>query len=200
MRQEKIKQILLISAAAVVSIALAWGIWLWATYPKAPDVASADLGESMAFMGSDEFNRMFESHRKQFFLDVINKLREKSLGELIAMGMRGEMKDQDLSKNIQGLVQDEEVQGAVLELILDKFYEQPKVQRDLFLTMAVRAEQQKGTGKPSTQPATALDPQSLERGMGQLMEKLSPQVQGKIQRMMLDLRQHRRRLGVADPR
>jgi len=197
MRREKIKRVALIAAGAVVSVAVSWSLWLWATYPKAPDVASADLGVSMAFMGSDEFNRMFGSHRKQYFLDLINKLREKSMGELIAMGMRDEMKDPDLSKNIQRLAQDEEVQGAVLELILDKFYEQPQVQRDLFLTMAVRAEQQR---KPSTQPVAALDPQGLERGMGQLMEKMSPQVQGKIQRIMLDLRLHRRRLGIADPR
>ena len=81
----KAKQIttaVLILAALVLG---AWGIRWWATYPRHPDLAKTPVDQAVAFVGTDDFNKMSPSRRRQYCLDVAEKLRERTFPELLSM-------------------------------------------------------------------------------------------------------------------
>src|SRR5688572_18491440 len=115
--------------AVIGVLATGFGIWLYATYPKAPDVQTADLNDSVAFMSSEEFGRMFEFHRRQFALDLIEKMREKTFDQLIGMMMTRNPAHRTIARNMREEPYRDEVEGAMFSLMLDKFFEQPEAKQ-----------------------------------------------------------------------
>src|SRR5215208_6064434 len=82
-----------------------WGVVWWVRYPKVPDVRKVELAQAMDFIGSDEFNRMSEAHRKRYTMSVIEKLREKEFKDLLSlmMGSAGNPKRRKAAENVNRL-------------------------------------------------------------------------------------------------
>jgi hypothetical protein len=81
---------LILRYAIMVAVVLAiggtvWGVVAWARYPKVPNVAKVDVNEAIAFVGTDDFNRMTESHRKSYLLGIADRLKEKTFPELLEL-------------------------------------------------------------------------------------------------------------------
>lgn len=178
-------------------LALGLGIWLYVTYPKAPDVASGDLDESMAFMGSEEFNQMFEFHRRKYAMEIVDKLGEKSFDELVALVMSRNPVHREVARNIRNSEFRDEIEGAVFRVMLDKFYEQPEAKRNVYLTLAVTMESRAVSKRPSAFQIPS--PDRLKKDLGQFMTRQSPATQGKTARLIGDIRKQRQIMGMPDP-
>jgi hypothetical protein len=184
--------------AAVGVIAVALGVWLWATYPSRPDVASADLNDSLAFMGSEDFNRMFEFHQRDFALALVEKMREKTFEELIGMMLSRNPVHKAVADNLRHSPFRQEVESALANVMLDKFYEQPESKRNFYLTMAATMGQRRSAEHPSDAPHIP-SPDRLKKNLGEFMSRQPPAVQGKAARLIMDLRKVRRGMGMKDP-
>src|ERR671916_73812 len=83
----------------------AWGVVWWARYPSVPKVEKVELAEAIDFIGSDDFNRLTESHRKRYTMSVIEKLRDKPFKALVllAMGSAGTPRRRKAAENVNRL-------------------------------------------------------------------------------------------------
>lgn len=183
--------------ATVGVIAGGIAIWSWATYPEPPDVASSDVSDSLAFMGSDEFNEMYQFHRRRYAMELVEKLREKSFDELIALVMSRNPAHRSVAKNLRASAFFEEVESALFNVMIDKFYEQPEAKRNVYLSVAVMMEGQAMNKRPSAFKIPS--PDRLKKDLGQFMSRQPPNVQGKTARLIMDVRKQRQIMGMKDP-
>jgi len=203
----------LLSLAVLVLAAAAWGAVWWARYPKAPDVTKADPKEAMAFLGTDDFNRLTESHRKRYVLAIAERMREKDFPDLIAM-MTSAATDPSARKaaeNVNKLKDREEGGGAFMRVFLDKFFELPKDQRDQYLLMWALAEKlgRRPDGSPATRPTTGPagdrpkrdpnripSPEQMEKGMANFLGHQPPRTAAQMSELMNEMRKKREGLGI----
>ena len=187
------------TSAGLAGAVVVGAIVFWIMYPSPPDVDKVDASESLAFIGSDEYNKMFEWHRKQFALAVVDKLRDKSFDELIQMMMNGgrDPKMRKVGENVRKLEDHDDIGDAVFSMLLDKFYEQPEGKRQVYLMMAVRMEQ--GAAGRNPERFNIPSPDRFKKDLGRFMTRQSPQVQGKTARLIGDVRKQRKTMGLPDP-
>lgn len=200
-----------------------WGAIAWARYPKVPDVAKADLNETIQFIGTDDFNRMTESHRKKYMLGLTDRLREKSFQDLLALMMNVGPKGRKAAENVNKMRDKEEIGSAFFRVFLDKFYELSASERETYLTMWVMAEKFGGSGGgggrrgmfggrgaatrpttgPSTRPASSNNrqphlptPAELEKGMTNFLSHQPPRAAAEVTELMNAMQRKRDALGV----
>ena len=206
-------RIALLGLAVLLLAAAAWGAVWWARYPRTPDVSKADPQEAMAFLGTDDFNRLTESHRKRYVLAVTERMREKSFPDLIAM-MTAAATDPSARKaaeNVNKLKDREEIGGAFMRVFLDKFFELPKDQRDQYLLMWALAEKlgRRPDGGPATRPTTGPagdrpkrdpnripSPEQMEKGMANFLANQPPRTAAQMSELMNEMRKKREGLGI----
>lgn len=199
--RRKVVRIAIIAAGVVLVAAAAYGAWLWATYPSVPDVMTAELREAIFFIGSDDFPKMFESHKKRYVNGIVQRLRQMPLHEMVGMMMQGRGGDMDrmrkVGQNWRSVRDREELEGNFLAMFLDKFYEQPEDERTTMLKMFINMQpeearrQQERMGLPSIE--------QLKNGMARFMSRQPPKVQAKMSQLMLDMRRTRESMGLKDP-
>ena len=144
------------SAVVLVLAAGVWGAVWWARYPKVPDLARTDFKDAMRFIGTDDFNRMTEAHRKRYAIATAEKLRQKSFRDLVEMSMTPDPGYRKVAENMNRLKDRDEVGGAYMRVFLDKFFELPKDQRETYLTMWALAEKLARSGqRPDPRTASA---------------------------------------------
>ena len=192
----------------------AWGVHRWATYPDVPDVATADLNESIAFMGTDEFNRLFARHRKAYALAIVNELEKKSFEDLVRLMMdRNGRRLGGAVRNFRDIPGREEIEDAFGRLFLNKFYEMPKLKRDMYLAMFAgferMARQRERQGGQSAQTAAGTQPDRPRRRGGlptpdrfkaewsKFVTRQPPRVQAQTGQFLMDLRKQREMMGMA---
>ena len=73
-RRRRITRAILVLLLAAAVTSGAWGAWRWFTYPRAPDVRTADLSTVIGFMAGSDFNRMFRSSRVDYVRGVCDRL------------------------------------------------------------------------------------------------------------------------------
>ena len=189
-----------------------WGAVWWARYPKTPNVAKVELTEGIDFIGSDEFNRMTEAHRKRYTMAVIEKLREKQFKDLVSlmMGSAGNPKRRKAADNVNRLSSrddKEELGAAAMRVFLDKFYELPKNERESYLTLWALAEKAGGMGRRpggTTRPTTRPEPrfptaEEVEKGWSKFVSHQPPRTAAQMGQLMNDMRRKREALGVKSP-
>ena len=191
-----------------------WGVVWWARYPSVPDVRKVGLTEAVDFIGSDEFNRMSEAHRKRYAMSVIEKLREMQFKELVslAMGSAGNPRRRKAAENVNRLSSrddKEELGAAAMRVFLDKFYELPKNEREGYLTMWALAEKAGGMGRGrrsggATRPTTRPGPrvptaEEVEKGWSRFVSHQPPRTAAQMGQLMSDMRRKREALGVKSP-
>jgi hypothetical protein len=209
MRRNPVRVILAIVCVTALGAGV-WGLAWWARYPKVPNLAKVQLTEGIDFIGSDEFNRMTEAHRKRYTMAVIEKLREKPFKDLVSlmMGSAGNPKRRKAAENVNRLSSrdDKEALGAAaMRVFLDKFYELPKGERESYLTLWALAEKAGGMGRrpggttrPTTQPhfPTA---EEVEKGWSRFISHQPPRTAAQMGQLMNDMRRKREALGVKSP-
>jgi hypothetical protein len=190
-----------------------WGVVWWARYPRVPDVGKVELTEAIDFIGSDDFNRMTESHRKRYTMAAIEKLREKQFKDLIAlaMGSAGNPRRRKAAENVNRLSSQgdkEELGAAALRVFLDKFYELPKNERESYLTLWALAEKAGGMGgrrragatQPTTRPEQRFPTaEDVEQGWSRFISHQPPRTTAQMGQLMNDMRRKREALGVKSP-
>ena len=62
-----------------------WGAWRWITYPRAPDVRTADFTTVIGFMGTSDFGRMFKSSRASYASAVADRMFAMTLEKFYAL-------------------------------------------------------------------------------------------------------------------
>lgn len=178
-------------------LAIGFGIWTWLTYPDPPDVATSDVNVSLAFMGSEEYNQMYEFHRRQYALDLVKKMREKSFDELMTLMLSRDPVHREVARNLHDSSFREEVENELFSVLLDKFYEQPDAKRNVYLTMIVMMEGQAMQRRPGEFRIPSAD--QFKKDLGEFMSRQPPNVQGKTARLIMDVRKQRQVLGMKDP-
>lgn len=181
-------------AALALLAGASWGVWRWVTYPEKPNLAAVSVDDAIAFIGTEDFGRLFESDRKQYCLDVVEKMREKSFPELVGMLSLGKGGDRRrAAANIRSLEEREVIEGAMLRLILDKFYEETPEKRAVYLTGLVMMDQAaKQQGKGTKIPS----PDRLRKDMAKIIGRQSPQTVARFGQFLVDVEQQRRNLGL----
>jgi hypothetical protein len=184
--------------AVVGILATALAVWIYVTYPKAPDVAKADINDSLDFMGSEDFKRMFEFDQRKYALALVEKLREKSFDELIGMMLSRNPAHREIGRNLRDSEFRHEVEAALANVLLDEFYEQPEGKRNYYLTLAMTMEQQSGKGKTPPGGIKIPSAEKFKDSFGEFLTRQPPNVQGKAARLIMDIRRHRKAFGMPD--
>ena len=208
MRRTLFRVIVSVACLAAL-VAGVWGAVWWARYPKAPDLAKVDLAEGIDFIGTDEFNGMTEAHRKRYTMAVIEKLREKQFKDLVSLVM-GNAHSRRAAENVNRLSSrddKEELGAAAMRVILDKFYELPKGERESYLTLWALAEKAGGMGRRrggTTQPTTRPEArfptaEEVEKGWSKFISRQPPRTAAQVGQLMSDMRRKREALGVKSP-
>jgi hypothetical protein len=184
-------------ALVAIVIGGAWGIWRWATYPKYPDLATATVEEAIAFMGDDEFNRMFEWHRRRYALGVAEKMREKPFAEIMRMMTSRAPEHEAAARNIRRLEARREIGDAFTRVFLDKFFEEPPMKQKAYLTVFAYLQQTEIAQHPERVGLPTAE--EFKAGMGRFIGSQPPRVQGQMGQFLLDLRRQRELLGLPEP-
>ena len=176
-----------------------WAGWRWATYPRYPDVATAPVEDSIAFMGSDEFNRMFEWHRRRFALAVAEKMREKTFAQILSMIMSRNPQHEQAGKNVRQLDRDarRDIADALTCVFLDKFFEEPAMKQKAYLTVFAYFQQTEIGRHPERVGLPSAD--EFKQGMARFISRQPPRVQGQMGQFLIDLRRQREILGLPAP-
>lgn len=212
-------------AAVVVIAAGVWGAVWWARYPKVPDLARTDAVDAIRFIGTDDFNRMTEAHRKRYAIAAAEKLRDKSFQDLVAMSMTPDPSYRRIAENMNRLKDRDAIGGAYMRVFLDKFFELPRDQREAYLTMWALAEklalsgqrpagQSAGGGggipfmrrrSSTTQPAAPTTrpseprvptPEQIEKGMASFLANQPPRTVAQMSELMSAMRKKREAFGI----
>lgn len=138
----------------VILIGVVWAAIAWARYPKTPNVKSVDVREAIAFIGTDDFNKLTESHRRKYCLAIADRLKEKTFPELLELAIAPGGDRRAMQRNIEKLKDKDEIGGAFMRVGLDKFFELSKEQRDSYFFMWAMAEKLARSGGGDGQPAT----------------------------------------------
>src|SRR5687767_12814527 len=95
----KFRQVRIVLLAVCVGAAIWAGVW-WVRYPNVPNVKTVSPDEAMAFIGTDDFNRMTERHRMRYALAATERLREKPFEELVAMMLKADPSRKQIQENL----------------------------------------------------------------------------------------------------
>src|SRR5436190_10244431 len=120
----RIRQALYLTLALASIAGGVWGVQRWRSYPKVPDVKTAKLDDALAFIGTEDFNRMFESHRRRYAIAVAERMREKSFGEILTIFIRNDPGREQRWRNLRAIPDHEKINDAYVRLFLDKFFEE----------------------------------------------------------------------------
>jgi len=182
--------------ALALAIGLGWGIWRWATYPKAPDPRSSDFQTMYNFVAGKEFDRMFESDRRDYVLAMVQRLGEKPFEELVAMMMQRDPSRREVSEKIRKLPGHEQIEGAFLGVFLDKFYEMPQAKRTVYLMTFATLQNSRLADHPERLGLPSAD--RFKRDMTRFISRQSPKIQAKTGQFLIDLRRQRETLGLPE--
>lgn len=182
--------------ALVLAVGLGWGIWRWATYPKAPDPSTSNFETMYHFVAGKDFDRMFESDRRAYVLAMAQRLRDKPFEELVAMAMKRDPSRREVAEKINHLPGREQIEGAFLSVFLDKFYEMPEAKRTVYLMTFVTLQNSKLADHPERLGLPSAD--RFKRDMTRFVSRQSPKVQAKTGQFLIDLRRSRETLGFPE--
>src|SRR5688572_1840124 len=188
----------LVAALVVAFVALAgWGVYRWATYPVAPDVASVDLDTAINFMGSDDFNRLLERHRLRYAMAVVDRLSQSSFYDLSMMMMRWNDRRAKIARNLRDIEGHDQLGSKVLAVFLEKFYEQSPAERRAALIFLAAAQQ----GQIAQHPQAFALPttEEFKQDMGRFIARQPPRTQAMFGQFVLDLKKQRDSMGLKDP-
>lgn len=182
--------------ALILVAGLGWGIWRWAMYPKAPDARSSNFETMLNFVAGNDFDRMFESHRREYVLAMAEKLREKPFEELVAMAMKRDPNYRVVGRKVHGLSDHQQIEGAFLSVFLDKFYEMPEAKRGIYLMTIATLQNSKLSKHPERLGLPSAD--RFKRDMTRFLSQQPPKIQAKTGQFLIDLRRQREVLGLPD--
>lgn len=212
-RTKHLRRALAVTLTLGVLIAATWGTYRWATYPDVPDVAATDLNESIAFMGTDEFNRMFAGHRKRYAMSIVAELEKKPFEDLVRLMLeRDGRKLFGAVRNFRDIPGREDIEDAFGRLFLGKFYEMPKIKRDMYLAMFVGAERMaRGSARPGAETGDKKadgqggrpgrrggtpSPDQFKAQWSKFANRQPPRVQAQTGQFLMDLRRQQEIMGV----
>src|SRR5690348_13104153 len=115
MRRNLTRSAVIATTLIVVAAGVWGGVW-WARYPKVPDLARTDAGDAIRFIGTDDFNRMTEAHRKRYAVAAAEKLRDKSFQDLVAMSMTPDPSYRRVAENMNRLKDRDAIGGAFMRV------------------------------------------------------------------------------------
>jgi len=182
--------------AVMLAIGLGWGIWRWATYPKAPDPSTSNFETMYNFVAGKDFDRMFESDRQAYVLAMVERLRDKPFEQLVAMAMKRDPNYRVVGKKIRDLSGHQQIEGAFLSVFLDKFYELPEAKRTIYLMTFATLQNSKLADHPERLGLPSAD--RFKRDMTRFLSRQSPKIQAKTGQFLIDLRRQRETMGLPD--
>jgi hypothetical protein len=190
---------ILAMACAGLALGGAWGAWVSYRYPTVPDLVRVDLKDAFVFMGTDDFQRMFESHRRRYALALADRLRDKSLEELLIMthDPRDLEARRRIVASIRHLPNSEEFSFKAMGIIADKLYQQPEIKRKVYLTVIALALE----GEIGRHPDQymLIDPTNFQGNMARFVSSQSPRTQAQFGQFLHDIERQRETLGLKEP-
>ena len=164
--------------------------------PEHPDPATAVLEKAVGFVGTDDFNRLSPARRTEYCLAVAERLRERSFSQLLAMVAARNTDHRRVAQNVKKSGGQDEIEAAVLRVMMDKFYEEPPERRKLYLWGLVKMQQSGAAGKEGVGLPS---PKQLQGDITRVLTRQPPQTVAKMGQFIQDLQIQRRSMGVADP-
>lgn len=216
------RRITIVAVGTPMLVAAVWALVWWIRYPSVPDPSKMDAVDALNFIATDDFNKMTESHRKEYAIASIERLREKPFKDIVSMAMGGKEGEKRLADrkaigaNIMKLEQDadkKEIGSAALRVFLDKFYDLPKTDRDTYLTLWAMQEKM-GRNKPKDGDGDKKDgdpakgkpgeprmpsPAEVESAWGDFLQHQPPRTAAQMGQLMEDMRKKRQMLGIKQP-
>jgi len=195
------RRVLKISLATLISIVImlasGWGIHRYFTYPNAPDVKTAKLDDAVAFMSTDEFNRMLQRDRKRYAMGVVERMREQPFKDLVSSVMKPDPTRKQMAENVKKIDGHEEIGQALYAMFLDRFYQEPPAQRTVYLMMFAGARQSEIAKHPERFGLPT--PDKFKADVAKFFARQPPRVQALTGQFLIDLRRQRQMLGMKDP-
>jgi hypothetical protein len=181
----------------VLAIAVAWLGWWWIRYPHVPNVKEAPMADCVAFMGGKDFNRMTHHDRVRFSLGVVDKLKDKSFSDLVAMSMQRDDARKAAAENVRQLDKSEQEQigSAFMTLFLAKFYQQDAAKRAAYLFGMVMM-QKAGGGDAAAKNHGLPSVDQFKKSLANFITNQPPQSQALLSQFMLDIGKEQRLLGA----
>jgi len=185
------------TSIVVLALALAWLGWWWIRYPHVPNVKDAPMADCVAFMGGKDFNRMTHRDRMRFSLGVVDKLKDKSFADLVAMSLQRDDSRKAASENVRQLDKNEQEQigSAFMTLFLTKFYQQDAAKRAAYLFGMVMMQKAGGADAAAKKYGLPSGDQ-LKKSLANFITNQPPQSQALLSQFMLDLGKQQRLLGA----
>jgi hypothetical protein len=188
-----------LTATAALLLLSAYAARIWLLYPKPPDINKALLSECLIFASGDEFNRMFESHRRQYANALyarIAKLPLLEIGHLI-LDDATRWRILKFQQNLRRLPNSSAIEDHFYCLCLDRFYALPPLgQRAIILATALMIEQPMRSNPNWTNRPT--DDQ-VATHLLRYVQNYPPHYQALACKFALDVRKQRESLGLNDP-
>ena len=183
---------------AVVALAASgYGLYRYATYPAAPDAATADAATLKAFLASDDFNRLTEADKQRLALAYVDRLRGKPFPALFKMMLAPDPLRKQMAANIRRMAGREAVGAAFLSMFLDRFDALTGAERSAVLTMMALAQQ--GAIQTRAEAFGLPSPDKFKRDLGRFLAHQPPRVQGQMGQMLIELKQQREFLHLPEP-
>jgi hypothetical protein len=199
--KSQLRVIFIRAALTLLALAFAagagWGAWRWWTYPKAPNVKTASLEDCLHFMSTNEFNRMFESDRTRFALATMEKMRERSFGQLLVLIAKPDPDFPNRARNLRQMEERGEVVAAAVRVFLDKFFDEPPAKQKVYLASFALLQQ----GEIAQHPERfgLPPPDRFKQDFGGFLAHQPPRVQGQMGQFLRDLKQTRQSMGLKEP-
>jgi hypothetical protein len=171
----------------ISSIALLLGISVAAigwreTHPSAPDPAK-DMNAALSFYQSPQYRNLSLADRRRFGDRLVDRLRAQSFLDMLRMMGDRFRAQKDISRFIA---------DPVFAAFVEKFYDMPWLQRQVYLTTFALGAQAVFAAHPGMAPK----PGVLQQNMAQVMSADGPRQQGYIQQFFCDLGQKRAAMGL----
>ena len=174
-----------------------WALRNWYRNRLAPDVRKVATTQAVNFMASADFNRLTESRRKQYVMDLIEQMGRKTFAELLGMMISGDDQQKQAAKNVQQLsrADRDEIGSRFMQMFLTKFYEQDAKHRADCLSMMVMAGAS-GRGAARAKEYNLPSPDNLKNDLAKFVTNQPPHAQAQLSQFMLDLSKQQEALGV----
>jgi hypothetical protein len=184
-----------VGAVALLLVGIGVGAFWWMKRPKMPPVSDAASG--MKFMASDDFNKLTESQRLAYAMQVVDRMRGLPYDEYLHLMLRPDDLRMRLAENMRRVPGHEKFGSALFALFLDRFWEQNPGKRTGTLMIIALAQQGQFGKHPERYGLPSAD--EIKTEMNKFVTRQPVKTQAQCAQFMVELKRQREFMGLKEP-
>jgi hypothetical protein len=184
-----------IGGVALLLAGIGIGAFLWMKRPKMPPVTDAASG--IRFMASDDFNKLSESQRLKYAMEVIDRMRALGYDEYLHLILAPDEQQMRLAANLRKVPGHEQFTSALFAMFLDRFWDQNPGKRSATLMLVALAQQGQFGKHPERYGLPSAD--QIKNEMNKFVTRQPLKTQAQCAQFMVELKRQREFMGLKDP-